>query len=179
MNTDEGASMWNQYIGPLANQGYTILGSPSTTSNPNGLEWIKDWITKISVQPTHICVHYYDISADDFKQYMTKFYNTAGIDPGGIDHGKKPLMVTEYACQNFNDINNQCSSDQVWSFVKDTTSWMDQTEWIVAYAPFGAFYLSPQPPPSTDIYVSPVPRLHARHARRQHRQPAHEQHPVR
>jgi hypothetical protein len=158
MDPQQGADLWNQYIAPLAQKGYTILGSPSTTSAPDGLDWIQAWLPLISVQPTHICVHYYDISADGFKSYMNKFYAGAGY---------KPLMVTEYACQNFNDRSQQCSDDQIWSFINDTAAWMDLTNWITAYAPFGPFNLSPQPPSSTHIYISAVPRLHARHGRRQ------------
>jgi hypothetical protein len=50
------------------------------------------------------------------------------------------IWVTEFACQNFNG-GAQCNEGEVWSFVQQATAWMDQTEWIGGYAPFGTFRL--------------------------------------
>ena len=50
----------------------------------------------------------------------------------------RPLWVTEWACQNYNDVNAQCSQDDVYSFMNETQSFMDRTEWVERYAWFGA-----------------------------------------
>lgn len=163
MDVGTGAWMWDTFIVPLANQGYTLLGSPSTTSAPKGLEWIQEWLGQISLKPTHICVHWYDVGFDKFQAYMENFYNNTG----NIN-----LMVTEFACQNFNG-GAQCSQDDIWNFVHQAVSWMDSTSWIDGYAPFGALYLARIVSHIYSYFFS-VLRLHEGHARRERSGPAHE-----
>lgn len=132
MDIGTGAWMWNTYIAPLASQGYQILGSPATTSAPDGLTWIQGWLDQVSVKPNVICVHWYDVGFENFQTYVQNFYDNTG---------RRTIWVTEFACQNFNG-GAQCSMDQIWDFVNRATQWMDQTDWIGGYAPFGALYPS-------------------------------------
>jgi hypothetical protein len=127
MSPDQGADLWNNHIAHLATQGYNILGSPATTSAPSGLQWIQSWLPMVNVKPTVICVHWYDVSFENFQQYVTNFYNGAG---------QRPIWVTEFACQNFNG-GAQCSMDQIWAFVTQAAQWMDSQDWVQMYAPFG------------------------------------------
>jgi hypothetical protein len=110
MDPAHGAQLWKQYIEPLKNEGYTILGSPATSSNPNGKVWVQNWLdacnggcnVSITVQycvpsdqlmspikPTHMVLHYYSTTASGFIDYMKLWHNTFN----------KPIMVTEFACQ--------------------------------------------------------------------------------
>jgi len=132
MDVGTGVWMWNTYIAPLANQGYNILASPATTSAPNGLVWVMDWINQVAVKPNVITVHWYDVGFPNFKSYVENYHSSTGY---------RTIWVTEFACQNFNG-GAQCSHDDIWAFVTEATRWMDSTEWIGGYAPFGAFYLS-------------------------------------
>jgi len=127
MDVGTGLWMWNTYIAPLKDQGYSILGSPATTSAPNGLVWIMDFLSQVPVKPTHICVHWYDVGFDNFKTYVENYRSNTGY---------LPILITEFACQNFNG-GAQCSEGEVWQFVHAAVAWMDSTDWIHGYAPFG------------------------------------------
>jgi len=49
----------------------------------------------------YIPVHWYDVTPENFQQYVENFHSQTGLD----------IWVTEYACQNFNN-GPQCSNDQ-------------------------------------------------------------------
>ncbi|TFY79635.1 hypothetical protein EWM64_g4374 [Hericium alpestre] len=128
MSPQDGAQLWIQYIEPLKSQGYTLI-SPATTSAPSGKTWMQDWLKACNggCNPDRIAVHWYDVSADFFKSYVTDFHNTFNKD----------IWVTEFACQNFNG-GAQADAGQVWSFMQEVTGWMDSTPWVEAYFAFGA-----------------------------------------
>lgn len=127
MSVDDGVNMWNTYIGPLQTQGYNILASPATTSAPDGLVWVMDFLEKVWVKPNVITVHWYDVGFPKFKEYVENYYNNTG---------KRTIWITEFACQNFNG-GAQCTEGEIWAFLTEATRWMDGTDWIGAYAPFG------------------------------------------
>jgi hypothetical protein len=127
MDVAHGVYLWNTYIGPLASQGYSILGSPAPTSAPDGLVWVQQFLDQVGVKPNVICIHWYDVGFPKFQEYVTNFWSQTG---------QRTIWVTEFACQNFNG-GAQCNEGEVWSFVQQATAWMDQTEWIGGYAPFG------------------------------------------
>jgi len=123
---DTAVSVWYKYLRPLANQGYT-LGSPVTTSAPNGFPWMTDFFNKCGgdCHVDEVNIHWYDVKFEDFKTYVNKW---AGFG--------KPLRVTEFACQNFNG-GGQPSMDQVWSFTDQAIKFMESDDRILTYAPFG------------------------------------------
>ncbi|SRR5258706_2046633 len=165
MDVDTGVGLWNDYIAPLQGMGYNILGSPATTSAPNGLDWMKEFLPKVAVKPTHICVHWYDVGFDNFKAYVENFH--AGT-------GYLPILITEFACQNFNG-GAQCSEGDIWNFVHAAVPWMDSTAYIHGYAPFGALYLARISLVSHEYsHFFPVLRLHEGNARRERSGPAHD-----
>lgn len=47
MSAEDGAALWQQYIQPLANEGYQLI-SPATSSNPNGKVWMQDFMAACS-----------------------------------------------------------------------------------------------------------------------------------
>lgn len=128
MSPQRGAQLWRQYLQPLAHQGYQ-LGSPATTSAPSGMVWMKDFFSACGgCTVNFITIHYYDVSAQGFIDYVTNFHNTFN----------RPVVPTEYACQNFNG-GAQCTRDETWGFHQRIKGWMDSTSWIPYYFPFGAF----------------------------------------
>jgi hypothetical protein len=71
---------------------------------------------------------WYYVNSTIFESYLIDFHNTFML----------PLWVTEWACQNYGDINAQCSQTDVYSLMTETQSFMDNTEWVERYAWFGA-----------------------------------------
>lgn len=129
MSPGDAVGLWRQYIDPLKAKGYKTI-SPATTSSPAGFQWTHDFLAACT--GCHIDVvafHYYGTSADDFIAYVEKVHNAFG----------KNIWVTEFACQNFGN-GNQCSWDQVFSFMSTVTSWMDSTPYVEKYFAFGAMH---------------------------------------
>jgi len=123
---DNAISAWYKYIRPLANQGYT-LGSPSTTSAPNGFDWMTSFLNKCGgdCHVDEVALHWYDVKFEDFKTYINKW---AGFG--------KPLRITEFACQNFNG-GGQPSMDQIWDFTDKAIDFLEGDGRVLSYAPFG------------------------------------------
>ena len=48
----------------------------------------------------------------------------------------KPLIISEYACQNFNG-GAQCTKDETWNLHQTMAKWFDETDFVAMYAPFG------------------------------------------
>ncbi|KAK0191268.1 glycosyl hydrolase catalytic core-domain-containing protein [Armillaria mellea] len=127
MTPDHAVQLWWQYIEPQKANGHKLV-APAVSSSPVGFTWTQEFFAKcVGCTIDAIATHYYDVSASDFIAYQNKFHDTFQL----------PILVTEYACQNFNN-GPQCSSDQIWSFMTDTTAWMDSTDWIISYMWFGA-----------------------------------------
>jgi len=129
LSPTDGASLWKTYIEPLKSQGIR-LGSPAPSSAPSGKQWLLDWLTQCDGGCTvdFIALHWYDINSTAFINYLEDFHNTF----------QRPLWVTEWACQNFNDANEQCSQQDIVDFMNATESFMDSTDWVERYAWFGA-----------------------------------------
>ncbi|KZT23532.1 glycoside hydrolase family 128 protein [Neolentinus lepideus HHB14362 ss-1] len=129
LTPQQGADMWRTYIEPLRAQGIR-LGSPATSSAPSGKIWMQDWLQACDGGCTidFVALHWYDINVTNFIQYVEDFHDTFG----------KPIWVTEWACQNFNDASDQCSVAEVFTFLNTTQSWMDSTDWVERYSWFGA-----------------------------------------
>ncbi|KAK0206234.1 glycosyl hydrolase catalytic core-domain-containing protein [Desarmillaria ectypa] len=127
MTPDHAVQLWWQYIEPQKANGHKLV-APAVSSSPAGFTWTQEFFSKcVGCTIDAIATHYYDVSASDFIAYQNKFHDTFGL----------PILVTEYACQNFNN-GPQCTSDEIWSFMTTTTAWMDSTDWIISYMWFGA-----------------------------------------
>ncbi|EGO26014.1 hypothetical protein SERLADRAFT_466941 [Serpula lacrymans var. lacrymans S7.9] len=125
----EGAQMWKSYLEPLRAQGVR-LGSPAPSSAPSGKTWIQDFLTACEGGCTldFIALHWYDVNATTFEAYLSDFHDTFQL----------PIWVTEWACQNFNDVNAQCSYEDIVAFMNATQGFMDASEFVERYAWFGA-----------------------------------------
>ncbi|KAF9073614.1 glycosyl hydrolase catalytic core-domain-containing protein [Rhodocollybia butyracea] len=124
----EGAELWKVYLEPLKSQGVQ-LGSPAPSSAPAGKTWIQDFLTACNGSCTvdFIALHWYDINATAFIEYLEDFHNTF----------QRPLWVTEWACQNYNG-GPQCSYDDTVLFLNTTQSYMDSSDFVERYSYFGA-----------------------------------------
>ncbi|KAG7091005.1 hypothetical protein E1B28_010070 [Marasmius oreades] len=129
LTPQQGADMWKTYLEPLRSRGIR-LGSPAPSSAPSGKIWLQDFLTACGDGCTvdFIALHYYDVNATDFVRYLTDHHNTF----------QRPIWVTEWACQNFNQANKQCSQDDIVLFLNKTQSFMDRTDWVERYSWFGS-----------------------------------------
>ncbi|KAF8609289.1 hypothetical protein BDV93DRAFT_484764 [Ceratobasidium sp. AG-I] len=127
MSPQDGAALWKEKIEPLRQKGCKLV-SPATTSAPSGKKWVQDMLTACNGGCTfdYVGLHWYDVSIDAFKAYVTDFHTTFG----------KPIIVSEYACQNFNG-GAQCTKDETWNLHQTMVAWFKQTDWVAMYAPFG------------------------------------------
>ncbi|KAF8201155.1 glycosyl hydrolase catalytic core-domain-containing protein [Mycena galopus ATCC 62051] len=127
LTAQQGADMWISYIEPFHAQGLR-LGSPAPSSAPSGKTWIQDFLTACNGACTvdFIALHYYDVNATAFQEYLTDFHDTF----------QRPIWVTEWACQNFNG-GPQCTAAQVSEFLAQTQAFMDAQDWVERYAWFG------------------------------------------
>jgi hypothetical protein len=68
------------------------------------------------------------VNATVFQTYLETFHSTF----------QRPLWITEWACQNYNNVNAQCSDSDIVEFLNKTQSFMDQAPFVERYAWFGA-----------------------------------------
>ena len=153
MSPQDAVNVWLDAIEPLKSKGYTLVG-PVTSSNPNGLTWMKQFyeicngrcsvcntsldiyinspniVRQVDVTP----VHFYGTQADDFITYVELWHNTFN----------KPIMVTEFACENFNTANEnngkQCSESQVQEFYTKTIDFLEGASYVINYHAFGIMH---------------------------------------
>jgi len=127
MSPQDGATLWTQHIEPKRALGYKTC-SPATSSNPNGFTWVANMLDACNGGCTFDCIaaHWYDVQAEDFKTYVTKWHDTYNLD----------IFITEFAPQNFNG-GAQPTSDDVWAFYESVMPWIMETPWIQAAMPFG------------------------------------------
>lgn len=107
------------------------LVSPST-SDPMG-RWMKEFMTYVSEQNyriDYVGVHWYGgANAKGFKTRMTSIYQLY----------RRPLVITEMAVADWRAKtieDNRYSQDQVLDFMKDVLPFLEEKEWIAAYAWF-------------------------------------------
>ncbi|KAJ1308060.1 hypothetical protein OPQ81_002126 [Rhizoctonia solani] len=135
MSPADAAKMWKTYLEPLkAGSPQLRLGSPAPSSRPNGIQWLYDFLGNCNGGCTvdFIALHYYDVNASDFIRHINDYHNAF----------QRPIWVTEWACQNFNN-GPQCSYNQIVNFLDETQTYMDKTEWVERYAWFGAMAKTP------------------------------------
>jgi hypothetical protein len=129
MDAGHGAALWQQHIDHLHDQGYRTI-SPATTSAPSGIQWMRDFFKACQgCRVDVVALHYYGTDADDMIQYIESFYNEF----------KKPIWVTEFACQNFSG-GRQATQDEIFAFMKKVTEWMDSTWYVEKYFAFGVMH---------------------------------------
>jgi len=127
LGVDDAIGMWREAITPLKKQGKTIM-SPVTSSNPNGLEWVRQFKDKCGSDCDWDItnLHWYDTTPEKFKKYCMDWHKAFG----------KNVIISEFAAQNFNG-GPQPTSGQVWAFFAAVIPWLEAQDWIEGYAPYG------------------------------------------
>jgi len=128
MSPQSGISLWKQSMKPLRDQGKKLC-SPAMSGNPNGLTWMDTFSKECGsdCEFDFTCVHWYDTTAQKFKNWLGEWHSR---------YPTKPIIVTEFAPQNFNG-GGQPSSGDVWAFYQEVVPWALAQDWIAAIAPYG------------------------------------------
>jgi len=129
LTPDQGAQMWKAYLEPLRAKGVR-LGSPAPSGAPSGITWLQNFFSSCAGGCTvdFIALHWYDVNATAFQAYLDLFYSTF----------QRPLWITEWACQNYNNASAQCSESDIVRFLNQTQDFMDKSLFVERYAWFGA-----------------------------------------
>ncbi|VDB96641.1 unnamed protein product [Peniophora sp. CBMAI 1063] len=145
MTAQEGADLWRQYIEPLKTSHGVRLGTPAPDGDEAGKTWLQDWLTSCNggCTPDFLALHWYGTDVGNFIAYINDYHYTFNLS----------VWVTEWACQNFVDVNSQCSADDIVSFMNQTQAYMDETEWVERYAWFGAMTQMPDGVNSKDAIM--------------------------
>jgi hypothetical protein len=128
MNAADGAALWKEHIEPTKALGYQLI-TPATSSNPNGLTWVTDFMNACQgCTFDKVAIHWYDTDIEAFKTYVNKWHDTFG----------KPIWITEYACQNFRyDGTPQPNNDEIWNFHVQAAEWLKGVDFVEVAMPFG------------------------------------------
>jgi hypothetical protein len=90
LSPGDAASIWMQYIQPLASQGVQ-LGAPAVSAAPGGTDWLQQFIAACTgCTFDFIPLHWYGDGEQYFEQYVENFYNQFNT----------PIWVTEWASTN-------------------------------------------------------------------------------
>ncbi|KAH7929787.1 hypothetical protein BV22DRAFT_1001982 [Leucogyrophana mollusca] len=117
------ASLWTQYIQPLAADGVR-LGAPAVTNGPTGTPWLSQFIGNCTECTfDFIPLHWYGEGVGNFYNYIWSFHG---------EFGSWPLWVTEFASTSTN-------VSEVQDFCNQSIIYMDSLDWIEGYSWF-AFY---------------------------------------
>ncbi|KDR67580.1 hypothetical protein GALMADRAFT_258262 [Galerina marginata CBS 339.88] len=129
LTAQEGVQLWQTYVQPLHGMGLR-LGSPAPSSAPSGKVWLQDFFTACGTNCTvdFIAMHWYGTNATQFISYLQDYHDTF----------QKPLWVTEWSCQNYVNLQDQCSADEIVQFLNTTQSFMDSADFVERYSWFGA-----------------------------------------
>jgi hypothetical protein len=117
---DQAVAAHKQYIQPLADQGLTI-GSPAVTNggeSTKGISYLKQFLSACDgCKIDFVVAHYYGTdNAQEFKDYLKKFYDTF----------QKPVWVTEFGVNPGQGDANK--------FLQEVLPFLEETEWIHRYA---------------------------------------------
>jgi len=122
----QGVTYWKQYMQPLASK--FQLGAPAVSSAPAGKQWLTNFFAQCTgCSVSFIPIHWYGSDPNAFTAYVADIYNTF----------KKPIWVTEWACVYYGS-GPQCDQNSVYSFMGQTTSWLDQQSYVQRFSWFGA-----------------------------------------
>ncbi|THU93088.1 hypothetical protein K435DRAFT_861858 [Dendrothele bispora CBS 962.96] len=123
LNPTEAASLWKQFIQPLASHGVR-LGSPSVTNGPPssmGTGWLNDFINECNgCTIDFIAIHWYGSGADDFIEYIEQIH---------AQFPDYPIWITEFA-------DTSPDPAAVQNFLETTTAYMNTAAYIERYAWF-------------------------------------------
>jgi hypothetical protein len=114
----EGARMWNRHFCGLKSQGYTLI-SPAPATGPR---WLQEFRRHGVCDWDITAVHVYTTTVESF-QHAVGAFRVLG----------KPIMVTEYSCNDYSGRNQQCDEQQIWQFLAGVNGWMDSQDDVLGY----------------------------------------------
>jgi len=127
LSPEDAAQIWMNVSDPLKNQGYSTIVTPAVTSAPNGVQWLQDFFKACTnCRFTAMALHYYGTNSQGMIDYLNHMHNTFNMD----------IWVTEYAAEDFTG-GPQSDEEQITAFMRNITTWMDQTSFIRKYFPYG------------------------------------------
>ncbi|PRP79066.1 hypothetical protein PROFUN_13168 [Planoprotostelium fungivorum] len=125
MSPERAAQLWRQYMEPMKDRGKR-LGAPVVSSAPEGKQWLQRFFSACGgCRIDFVPLHWYGGSAQNFINYVSDIHNSFG----------KPIWVTEWACVDYGD--GRCDQNSVYSFMGQTTSWLDSAAFVERFAWFG------------------------------------------
>lgn len=137
ISAEQATDIWRKQILPLRNKGNKLV-SPSCASDPDGQNWIADFMSRVeSDPPDFLGLHWYGTDHNEAIRYFEEMH---------AKHPRQPLFITEVASisRDYQD---------VLSFTVEITNWMDKTEWVEEYGFFGCMRQV------ADSFVSPAAQL--------------------
>nr|POF07199.1 alkali-sensitive linkage protein 1 [Quercus suber] len=124
MTVADAATQWDALIAPLASKG-SVLGSPSMCKQKDE-DFLTPFKAAISTPWDVTSIHINKPNIEGVKEDVEYYINTYG----------KPIWVSEFACVYDQDSFTPCSDQSVINdFIKDTVSYLEGNEHVVAYAP--------------------------------------------
>ncbi|TFK45568.1 hypothetical protein OE88DRAFT_1669063 [Heliocybe sulcata] len=123
MTPEDAATLWKQYIQPLAADGVTLV-SPAVTYGGYGLPWMDQFFGNCtSCTVDKIAIHWYGGWTGDLQPFVESFekYN-------------KPIWLTEFG------LSWDAGADSYEEFLPLALEYLDGNANVEKYAFFGAFY---------------------------------------
>ena len=134
----EAAALWASHMVPLRNAKKTKLVSPSCASDPNGHQWINDFLHRVAAHPPdYLGLHYYGTDANAAIKYIEDMHK---------EHPHMPIIVSEIA-------SIAKDKNHVYEFTARVANWMDSMSYVAEYGFFGCMRKL------ADNFVSPEAQL--------------------
>ncbi|OCH88308.1 hypothetical protein OBBRIDRAFT_813714 [Obba rivulosa] len=129
LDPETAASLWMQHIEPKRSMGYT-LGAPAVSSADAGRTWYQNFLNACNGQCTidHCVIHWYGTDPQQFISYVSGWQSQFNCPD---------ILITEYADENFVNMNDQASASDISTFYSTVNKWMDETDYVKAYFAFG------------------------------------------
>ncbi|KAL1296821.1 hypothetical protein AAFC00_004447 [Neodothiora populina] len=130
VSPQDAATVWKRQFEPLKRDYGVLLGAPAVTGGPSGHQWLQDFFTACSAisgntscEVDFIPVHWYG-NFEGLSSHVSQVNSTYA--------NVSDIWVTEFACAN-------CSQFDSQAFFNDSTSWLDEQDFVGRYSYFGAF----------------------------------------
>ncbi|WWC85957.1 uncharacterized protein L201_000827 [Kwoniella dendrophila CBS 6074] len=79
-------------------------------------------------KPDYLSLHLYNTDITYFRNTLSDTHRDFGL----------PVVLSEFACFQFSENRPTPSLEQVSKFMEEAMTWLDQQDWVVKYAWFGA-----------------------------------------
>jgi len=123
LTPERAASLWIQYANPITSG--IRVGSPEISNGPNGISWMQKFLPLChGCNIAFISCHWYGPNFDHFKSHMAAVHSA---------FPNYKIWLTEFALQG------SPSAGEQLSFLKQSQSFLDNTDYIERYSWFGAF----------------------------------------